>query len=121
MKPLTKTQALVYNIIKERPELADNEMDLLDAVWDYDWDETKSKNWNLTRGVLTHPESISRARRKLHEYGLITYSKKAESMRYKAMQEAQAEHGSHYEQMAEIVKPKIRVEMINGEYVTVME
>lgn len=120
MKHLTKTQAYVLEIIKRNPGCQNEEMKLLEAVYlDQGWDDTKSLYWNLTR--VTHPESIARARRKLHEYGLITYSKDADNKRYTAFKSEQERHGSHYEHMAEIVKPKIRVEVINGEYVTVME
>lgn len=121
MKPLTKREQTILDLINRDPKIVDDEMLLLERYWieiDH-WDDTKSLYWNLQRSI--HPESLSRIRRKLNEMGLITYSKEALKFRDNAFRQQQDEHGSHYERTATIVQPKIRVEMINGESVTVME
>jgi hypothetical protein len=62
------------------PAVVDTEIMLLEAIWKIEgWDESKSLYWNLS--LVTHPESLSRARRRLHELGLISYSKDAKKIR----------------------------------------
>jgi len=91
-KPLTKKQELVLTVIEGNPGVQDDEMKLLEAVWRYEnWDDTKSLYWNLTR--VTHPETISRARRFLHEHGRIKYSDEADTRRYTQYIEMTNEYG----------------------------
>ena len=72
----TKKQQKVLAAYKADPTCVNEEHRLLEAVWLAEgWDNTKSLYWNLQR--VSHPESISRARRKLHELGLIKYSEEA--------------------------------------------
>ena len=76
MSKLSKNQQLVINAYKNDPKCVNDEDLLLEAVWlKQGWDNTKSLYWNLQR--VSHPESLSRARRKLHELGLIKYSDEA--------------------------------------------
>ena len=78
---LTIKQKHVLNIIEANPGVQNDDMKLLEAVWLYEgWDQTKSLYWNLSR--VTHPETISRCRRLLHEKGHITYTKEVEQKRY---------------------------------------
>jgi len=83
---LTSNEQYVLQVIKDNPGVQDEEMKLLEAVWlKQGYDETKSLYWNLTR--VMHAETVARARRKLHEYGLIEYSPTAlrrRTKRYKA-------------------------------------
>lgn len=121
MKPLTKTQQLVYKVIQLNPGCQNDDIVLFDRVYQHEgYDETKSFYWNMSR--LPHPESITRARRKLHEYGLITYSKDALRQRTNAFKSEQARHGSYEQKMAEIVqpeKPKYHLAVIGDEEVMV--
>lgn len=120
MKQLTAREQTVLDLINRNKGIADDEMLLLERYWieiDH-WDDTKSLYWNLQRSI--HPESLSRIRRVLHERGLITYSKDAEEKRYTAFKSEQERHGSHYERMAEIVKPKKRYEEVRIQGVWVM-
>jgi len=84
---LTKKQQLVLDVYKADPSCVNDEHRLLEAVWLKEgWDDSKSLYFNLQR--VSHPESISRARRKLHEIGLIKYSEEATERRmgyYKQM------------------------------------
>ena len=113
---LTESQAYVLKVIQQNPLLADDEMALLEAVWEKDgWDRTKP----LAGQTLMHPETISRARRKLHELGLVTYSKEADTIRYKAFKSEQNQHSTYEQTMASIVKPRFHLEVIDGESVMV--
>jgi len=72
-KQIDKAILAIYN---RYPEAVNDDAVLLDAVWRLlGWDESKSLLYNLKR--LPRPESITRARRKLHEDGKIVYSKLA--------------------------------------------
>lgn len=118
---LTRRQQIVLDLINAHPGIADDEMLLLERYWleiDH-WDDTKSLYWNLQRSI--HPESLSRIRRWLFENGLITYSDKALKSRTKAMVSSQNQYGDHYERMAEIVKPKYYLAVIDGEAVMVVK
>lgn len=67
---------------------------LLDAVWRLlGWDETKSLLDNLKK--LPRPESITRARRRLHEHGHIVYSKEADKRRMEEFKKARGGEYSH--------------------------
>ena len=119
---LTHKQQVVLDLINKYPKAADSDPILLDRYWhevDH-YDDTKSLFWNLEQ--VTPPGSITRARRKLHEYGYIKYSKDIENKRYEAMQDYQDEHGSHYERVAAIVqpKPKYHLALIGDEEVMVL-
>ena len=121
MTKLTKQQSLVLGVIRRHPAAADSEMFLLERYWiEVDkWDETKSLYWNLQRS--THAETISRRRRELYNMGLIEYSDKALKSRTKAFKKERDVHSTYSKDMAEIVKPKIRFEMVDGEKVAVIE
>lgn len=75
-KIFNKTHELVYKAYKYDKDLLNDEMELLAWVWAHEgWDYDYGLQWNLKK--VTHPETISRRRRELHEAGLITYSPKA--------------------------------------------
>ena len=89
---LSKQQEHVLSIIKANPGVQNDDMKLLEAVWLQEgWDEGKSLFWNLSR--VTHPETISRCRRLLHERGHITYNKIIEQERYNQFIEITNEYG----------------------------
>ena len=111
MKPLTKSEQYVLEVIKANEGVQNEEAKLIEAVWlSQGWQEDKSLYWNLTR--VMHSETVSRCRRKLHEYGLITYSDKAFKNRYSAFKSEQERHGSHYERTATIVQPKPKYHLV---------
>lgn len=112
---LTKSEAYVLNVINQNPGVQNDELHLLSVVWEHDgYDETKSLYWNLTRGNLTHPETVARARRKLHEYGLIEYSETALRRRTKRFKEETERHG---ESLTAKIIPKLEEVEIDGEKV----
>lgn len=116
---LTKKQQLTLEVIQRNPGCQDDEHRLLERYWiEVDkWDETKSLYWNLQR--MTHAETISRARRRLHELGLIEYSDNALKTRTKAYRQDVNRYSNHESVKAEIVKPKI-IRTTDGELVTVL-
>lgn len=72
----------ILAIYARYPQAVNDDAVLLDTVWRLlGWDESKSLYYNLVR--LPRPESITRARRKLHEDGKIVYSKQAMERRTK--------------------------------------
>lgn len=76
----------VVELCNNDPRCANDDSILLDQYWHaYDnWVDSRSLYWNLSRS--TAPGSITRARRKAHELGLITYTAetdKAREERYK--------------------------------------
>lgn len=89
-----KVDKAILAIYAKYPHAVNDDAILLDCVWRLlGWDETKSLYWNLSR--LPRPESITRARRKLHEQGKIVYSKQAHDRRMKAFVAARDEHSNH--------------------------
>ena len=89
---MNATQKLVFEAYKNDPNCVNDENRLLEAVWlRQGWDSAKSLYWNLSR--VSHPESLSRARRKLHELGLIKYSEEAEIRRKEQYTEMVIENG----------------------------
>ncbi len=83
-KKFNKTHELVYRAYKWDKTLVDDEMILLAWIWErYEgWDEDYKLIINLKK--VTHPETLSRRRRELHEAGLIEYSPKALKKREEA-------------------------------------
>ena len=80
---LNKKQKLVYDVIQEFPEAANNDAVLLEKVWLREgWDESKSLYWNLSR--VSRAETITRRRRELYNLKLITYSTDALERREEA-------------------------------------
>jgi hypothetical protein len=81
-------EKMVYDVIKANPGVQNNDDDLIAAVWRKEgWSDSKTLEDNIAR--VTRPETITRARRKLHEDGHITYSKTAHSRRTEAFKQAQ--------------------------------
>lgn len=69
-----KTKRMVYNVIQENPDAANNDSLLLSLIWEkqgFNYD--RSLFDNLSR--VYSPETITRSRRWLHEHNFITYSK----------------------------------------------
>jgi len=95
MRRLTDKQQKVMAAYDTDPNCVNEEHRLLEAVWLKEgWDNNRSLYWNLQR--VSHPESISRARRKLHELGLITYSEESLERRMGYYKEMQDEYGQPY-------------------------
>lgn len=96
---------MVYEIIKNYPEAANNDAILLEQVWLKEgWDETKSLYWNLSK--VTKPETISRRRRELAVMGLITYSKDATKRREEAF-------NNERERAASVAAPKKELKAVS--------
>jgi hypothetical protein len=116
---LTKNQQLVMTAYNIDNNCVNDEHLLLERVWlESGWDDTKSLYWNLQR--MPHPESISRARRKLHEMGLIRYSDKALKHRIDAYKDAREQYGQPV--TPKIVNPKKPIYVLEGdEWVTRFE
>lgn len=80
---INKKQALVLSVIRSNPSLANNDAELIAAVWRKEgWNDNLSLEANIKR--VTRSETITRARRKLHEDGHIKYSVKADAERREA-------------------------------------
>ena len=92
-KPLTPLQQRVLQVVNSYPKTANDDPMLLDTYWHMydDWLDNKSLYWNLSRS--TSPESITRARRKLHELGYIKYSDEADAAREKQFKTYRNEYG----------------------------
>lgn len=88
---MNKKQKLVYQVIQDKPYVVNDDADLIAAVWRKEgWDDGVALEDNLKR--VTRPETITRARRKLHEDGHIKYSKDADTRRYEAFTNAKQEY-----------------------------
>lgn len=88
-----KIDKAILAIYSRYPQAVNDDAVLLDAVWRLlGWDESQSLLYNLKR--LPRPESITRARRKLHEHGKIVYSKQALERRTEAFKAARDEHAN---------------------------
>lgn len=117
---LTGIQKKVLAVIERNPGSQDDEHKLLERYWvevDH-WDETKSLYWNLQRS--THSESISRARRKLHELGLITYSPKALKHRTEAFNDHREQYGQDITSTIIGKSGNVTTKLVNGEVITVL-
>ena len=89
---MNKTEKLVLDAIKFNPDCADDDAKLLATVWEKSWDHEASLYYNLKR--VPHSESLTRARRKLHEKGLIKYSTSALKRRTKRFSEYRDENST---------------------------
>lgn len=94
MNKLTPLQTRVLGIIKRHPNAADDDSDLLSRYWyAFDgWNDDNPLYDNLRKA--TSPESLSRARRKLHELGYIQYSSEAYEAREKLFKQYQDENSN---------------------------
>ena len=80
----TRIQDKVLRVIHSNPGVEDDDKQLLAAVWrEEGWNDNLTLIDNLKR--VSNPETITRARRKLHELGLIEYSEEADARREKEM------------------------------------
>ena len=90
---LTPDQKYILEIINRNPKCADNDTLLIEQVWlSQDWSSNRSLYENLCS--VMKPDSITRARRKLHEYGYIKYAKEVEQGRYEKFKETREEHSA---------------------------
>lgn len=81
---MSRIQDRVLRVIHSNPGVEDDDKQLLAAVWrEEGWNDRLTLLDNLKR--VSNPESITRARRKLHELGLIEYSDEADKRREKEM------------------------------------
>lgn len=88
---MTDKEKLVYRVYQDNNKLVDDDKDLIPAVWRLEgWDDHLSLEQNFRR--VSNPESITRARRKLHENGDIKYSKQSEDTRYELYKEKTEEY-----------------------------
>lgn len=89
---MTDKENLVLRVYKEDSNLVNSDKDLIPAVWRLEgWSDGRSLEDNFRR--VSNPESITRARRKLHEQGTIKYSKQSEDKRYEQFKEKREEYG----------------------------
>ena len=73
----TRIQDRVLRVIHSNPGVEDDDKQLLAAVWrEEGWNDSLTLLDNLKR--VSNPETVTRARRKLHELGLIEYSDEAD-------------------------------------------
>jgi len=90
---MTDKEKLVYRIYQDNSKLVDDDKDLIPAVWRLEgWRDDLTLEQNFRR--VSNPESITRARRKLHENGDIKYSKQSEDKRYELYKEKTEEYSS---------------------------
>lgn len=103
----------VVRICNQYPNAANDDFLLLERYWiEIDgWDNTKSLYWNLQR--VTNPETITRRRRTAFNLNLITYSDETLQYRTKAFKNERNDNSNYEKTMAEIVKPKMLVEITN--------
>lgn len=114
---ITKKRKLVLDTIKENPGVQNDISKLIEAVWHKEgWDYTKRLYWNISR--VTHPETITRRLRELHEAGLVEYSPGALKTRTNAFKKERDMHSGHESKTAKIVNP--RVENRDGEWIVVL-
>lgn len=91
---LTPVQTMVLHVIEENPGSQDDDMKLIAVVWKAEgWSNSLSLEENLRYAI--NPGSITRARRKLHEYGFITYSKGAKRRREENYIKYRDENSTH--------------------------
>lgn len=115
-----KLQQTVLQVIQDNPGVENDDCALIAAIWrTQGWSDVRSLEDNIER--VTRPESISRARRKLHELGLISYSQAAHEMRYDAFKHEQNKHSTYEQTMARIVGVRYREQIVDGEIIMVQE
>jgi len=117
-KHLTKNEQYVLKVIRANEGVQNDEAKLLEAVWlSQGWSQSNSLYYNLSH--VMHSETVARARRRLHELGLIEYSANALRRRTKRYK-AETQRLSNNDITASIVKPKVMIKEVNGELVTVL-
>jgi len=88
---ISKNEQLVLQAYRLDPNCVNSDKNLIPTVWTIQgWDYDKSLYANFAN--VANPESITRARRSLHERGLIKYSKEAEEKRYEQYKEKTEEY-----------------------------
>lgn len=87
-----KIDAMIRALYKERPTIVDDDAKLVAAIWhNLGWDYTATLYENLR--VMPQADTITRARRKLHEQGEIRYSEDVDAKRFKKFTEITDEYG----------------------------
>lgn len=100
---------LVVEICQD-PRAADSDTILLERVWlRQGWTQQHSLYANLS--TVSSPESITRARRKAHQEGLITYSKEALARREQEYRNKLDEYGTHPTPTIVTVNEAVHVEL----------
>jgi len=85
---------MILALYAQRPTIVDDDAKLQAGIWhNLGWDYTATLYENLRK--MPRAESITRARRTLHEKGLIKYSPEVEAKRYKKYIEITAEKSDH--------------------------
>jgi hypothetical protein len=83
-KKFNKGHSLIYDLYLEDKNVVNDEMLLLARIWYIEgFDNNDGTIYDRLKKV-THPETISRRRRDLHEAGLIKYADKAMEARTEA-------------------------------------
>jgi len=97
---LTKTQQFVLDVINANDGVQNDEAYLIAAVWrTQGWSDHRSLEDNIRFAM--HPESISRRRRDLFNFGLIKYSDKAMQTRTEAFKNELEAHSDYEHSMNE--------------------
>lgn len=91
---LTKHQQLVMNAYNANNNCVNDDKDLFAAVWySQGWNDNNTLAENLSQ--VANPESITRARRKLHELGMIKYTDKALKQRTEQFEQYREENSNN--------------------------
>ena len=89
---MSSVEDKVLEAYNRDPRTVNDDKYLIPAVWRLEgWDESSNLFENFKR--VSNPESITRARRNLHEQGLIKYSKEASDRRMKEFKDHQEKFG----------------------------
>lgn len=77
---MNSAERAVLAAYKYDPDLVNDDKKLIPYLWrEEGWDDNKTLEQNFA--IMPNSESITRARRKLHELGYIKYSKEAHQKR----------------------------------------
>jgi len=115
---LSGLRKLIFDVVQVNQGIQDDVSKVIEAVWYCQgWDDSKSLSWNIKQ--VSHAETITRRLRELHEWGLISYSKKGLARRETAYRNETNLHSSYEKTMATISEPKFMMKVIDGERVMI--
>jgi len=84
----------ILRIYEKNPNIVNDDKALIACIWELnDWEYGLDLYTNLKR--MPSSETIRRTRQKLHQEGLIKYSKEAETRRYEASKDVREELGKN--------------------------
>lgn len=85
-------EQVILKLYRNDKSIVNDDKRLLAQVWyEYGWNDDKTLYENLKR--MPSSETITRARRKLHQDGLIQYSKYADNRRYELFKDHRYKYG----------------------------